>query len=589
MIFRPFVLADEDVNAVAYATLCRHPGVLWMEASIPRPGALIATSLASLVASSTPAQQQQRPEPRTVAEASGFTKTSTHADVLRFLAKLDNLPHGDRLRRQTFGRSGEGRDLPLVVAGMELPADEGEQRRQILQSPKLRLLVNANIHAGEVEGKEAVQILLREIAYGRHTDLLEHATLLFVPDYNPDGNDRVDQRHRASQNGPTGGVGQRPNAAGYDLNRDFVKIDTSECRALLGVFRRYDPHLFMDLHTTNGSYHGYHLTYAPALATNVDPELRDFARKTLLPEIRTATEKNHGFRVYDYGNFPQRNPDNGWATYDHRPRFGTNYYGLRNRFAVLSEAYSYVAFRRRVACTRAFVLETLRAFVTHASKIKRLCQSADRRLESAAESTRFGYASRLEEPWEDEVLIGSVERERIAEGGWRLIAGDDFEARRIPVQTAFVATRQIRYPRAWAIPNGSDRTVFALLDHGVEVRSLAEPLEVKSQVFEVEEFRRRARPYQNHREVSFEGKWRERRETLPRGTLFVAANQRLARVAAQLLEPQSEDSLATWNYFDDELEFLGEHPVVRVTEHGQPSFKRVLASWIGGKRVRVLK
>ena len=131
----------------------------------------------------------------------------------------------------------------------------------------MRILVNANIHAGEVEGKEATQMILREIAFGEHEELLRGADLMFVPVYNPDGNDRIDKKNRASQNGPDGGVGERANAQGLDLNRDFLKAESPECRALLRLFRMHDPHLFMDLHTTNGSHHGYQLTYSPSLST----------------------------------------------------------------------------------------------------------------------------------------------------------------------------------------------------------------------------------------------------------------------------------------------------------------------------------
>eukprot|EP01051_Picozoa_sp_SAG22_P028213 SAG22_NODE_9846_length_566_cov_1.434690_1_plen_146_part_10 len=129
------------------------------------------------------------------------------------------------------------------------------------QSSKIRVHVNANIHAGEVEGKEAVMQLLREFAMGGHSELLEHAIVLFTICCNPDGNDDFSIEHRVDQHGPDS-VGVRPNANGLDLNRDFIKTESAEVRGLLAVFDEADPAVFVDLHATNGSHHGYHMTYA---------------------------------------------------------------------------------------------------------------------------------------------------------------------------------------------------------------------------------------------------------------------------------------------------------------------------------------
>ena len=162
--------------------------------------------------------------------------------------------------------------MECVVASLESKRTPAEIRT----GSRLRALILANIHGGEVEGKEAVQMLLREIAIGEHEDILEHFDIVFVPVFNADGNDEISARNRVSQNGPDRGVGQRHNAQDLDLNRDYVKAETPEVRAQLGLFRAFDPDLYMDLHTTNGSDHGYQLTYAPSLSTNLDPELDAF-------------------------------------------------------------------------------------------------------------------------------------------------------------------------------------------------------------------------------------------------------------------------------------------------------------------------
>lgn len=499
-------------------------------------------------------------EPKTIAEESNWTRTSLHKDVDAFLNKLESLPHADRIERHVFGKSFEGRELWVVTAAKDaLPADPAKRRAKVMEGKKLRLLVNANIHAGEVEGKEAVQILLREIAHGGHEDILEHAVLLFVPIYNADGNERIDRKNRASQNGPEGGVGTRHTAQDYCLNRDFLKVDTPECRAMHGLIEAWDPDLFMDLHTTNGSAHGYELTYAPSLAVNVDPELRDFTRKVFLPEIRGVMARDHRFQIYDYGNFVRGDPERGWNTYDHRPRFGTNYFGLRNRIAVLSEAYSYETFPVRTAVTRAFVLETLRAAIRHREDLRALQAAADARCVSGLDGDRpltFGYASRLEDPVIDEVLVGKLRRERIEGVGVRSISLPGAFPKKIPTRRAFVAEKFVEMPRAWVVPSPSERILELVRAHGLEHRILADADEDEREVevFVMEAARKSRRAFQKHFERRVLGAWRKAKRKLPKGALLVNANQRLVRVAAQLLEAQSEDSLATWNVLDTEID-----------------------------------
>ena len=500
----------------------------------------------------------------TVAEASDWQRTSTLADVQAFLAGLQALPRADRIAVSSFGRSEEGREMLLVTAADPMPADDAA----LLASGKLRILVNANIHGGEVEGKEAVQILLREIAMGEHGELLRGAVLLFVPIYNVDGNERIDAGNRRSQNGPDGGVGQRPNAHGLDLNRDFVKADSAECRALLGLFRRFDPQLFLDLHTTNGSHHGYQLTYAPSLSTNVDPALDAFLRQSYLPEVRRATLERHGVRVFDYGNFSRGEPRR-WVSYDHRPRFGTNYYGLRNRLSVLSEAYSCLDFGGRVRATRAFVLECLTAAVQRADAIRALCADADARLVAGAEDATFGFDTGYAEAVEREVLVGEVERQELPGGGSRMIALPGFEAERMPVQDAFHSAERIPLPTAWAILDPSDALRERLALHGIEGYRLTAAQLSSVAVFEPTELDRAGRAFQQHHEVRLRGAWREEERELPAGALIVPARQPLARLAAQLLEPRSEDSLSTWNFFEQATRVVAEgvpgaYPVLRI-------------------------
>src|SRR5581483_5526858 len=192
--------------------------------------------------------------------------------------------------------------------------------------------------------------------------------------------------------GPLNGYGTRENAQGLDLNRDAMKLESPEARGLISnVFRRWDPLVFVDLHTTNGSYHGYHLTYAPSLNANVDEDITSFARGTLFPWLSERMRKEHEKETYYYGNFAdQLTPEKGWYTFDGRPRFGTNYGGLRNRFTILSEAYSYIDFRSRVEVTYQFVHEIANAVVRYGRKMQRKVEEAGGSLRNREVERRRG-------------------------------------------------------------------------------------------------------------------------------------------------------------------------------------------------------
>src|SRR5262245_20803938 len=165
-------------------------------------------------------------------ELTNYEETSRYEDVMRFISELQK--RSDNLRVESFGKTEEGRDLPLMIF-----ADPPIARpREALASNKIIVFIQANIHAGEVEGKEAMLHLSRRISFGDLKSLLEKLIILVAPIYNADGNEKISVNNRTAQNGPVGGVGTRENAKGYDLNRDYMKLETPEANALIGVFNR---------------------------------------------------------------------------------------------------------------------------------------------------------------------------------------------------------------------------------------------------------------------------------------------------------------------------------------------------------------
>ncbi|MBM3790713.1 MAG: peptidase M14, partial [Acidobacteria bacterium] len=302
-----------------------------------------AAALTLLILLASPTARAQRNVPpsledlETRPERTGFAETSRYQDVMEFLRAV--AAASPDIHLTTFGYSFEGRPLPLAVVGRVKDAGPDAVRA----AGKTRVYIQGNIHAGEVEGKEACLELLRAIARKQHEDWLESMILLVGPIYNPDGNERVNLTNRGSQHGPIGGMGQRATAQNYDLNRDHTKLDAPESRSLAQMFGLYDPHLAVDLHTTNGTVHAYHLTYAPPLHPATAPEVTDFLRKGLLPAVTRAIREKDGWDFYFYGNVPGGRggaaAERAWHTTEPTPRYSANYFGLRNRMGILSEAF----------------------------------------------------------------------------------------------------------------------------------------------------------------------------------------------------------------------------------------------------------
>jgi hypothetical protein len=440
--------------------------------------------------------------------------------------------------------------------------------------------VQGNIHAGEVEGKEALLALVRDLVQDPAPNVLDSIVLVAVPIYNADGNEQLgpQARQRGAQNGPEM-VGQRPNAAGLDLNRDYVKAEAPETRASLAMFNTWDPDVFVDLHTTNGSYHGYALTYSPSL--HPAAPLGAFTHDTLLPELRRRMRARHGFETFPYGNFGSDEGigprgaltdtvKNGWYTYEHFPRYGTNYYGLRGRLSVLSEAYSHDPFERRVRSTYAFVRELL-SLVAERGTAARLAaaRSAPAPAEPVAIRARIPQTT-SQQPVLVEILVSTGDSTRTEPGvppGVRRTGR--FVTQSMPVFDRFEPTLTATVPAGgWAIAAsaaGADSAVRLLRLHGVQVEPLAESMQVDAEVFRADSVIMAPRPFQGHRAVRLEGAWRTERRRLDAGAYVVPAGQRLSRLALQLLDPRSDDGIATWNVFDAGLRPGGDFPVLRLT------------------------
>src|SRR5205814_7873646 len=327
--------------------------------------------------------------PQTTAERTDYAATSSTADVGAFLDSIALA--GAPVRVSEMGSSALGKPIYFVIASDPTVTSPGEAAA----SGKVVVYLQANIHGGEVEGKEAVLALLRELA-GPRRELLQTLVVLVAPDYNPDGNDAFGPQavNRSEQNGPEL-VGQRADGLNLDLNRDYFKAEAPETRASLArVYTTWDPAIMVDLHTTDGTRHGYLLTYAPPLDPIGPAGPTTFARDQMLPALRRTLQDKYREPIFDYGNVDAPLAPQSWDTYAPVGWYGTNYAGLRGRMAILSEAYSHADFKTRVQVTHDFVVEILNYVARHGAEIRRLERAADRQtaLEGAGSALRPSLA-----------------------------------------------------------------------------------------------------------------------------------------------------------------------------------------------------
>jgi len=505
-----------------------------------------------------PIQAQEAPRLLTRAERSDFQETSRYDEVMHFVTEV--VKGRPDMHLTTMGYTFEGRPIPMVVVG-RVPDASPEAVRA---SGKTRVYLQGGIHAGEIAGKEALLILLRELSQGRHSQWADSLVLLVAPLYNADGNERVSVLNRPRQHGPLGGMGQRANAQELDLNRDHLKLDAPESRSLAKMFVEYDPHVAVDLHTTNGTRHGYHLTYSPPLHPATPRSIDALLRNRLLPAITRAVKEKHGWDMYHYGNAMQARGslEAGWYTFDHRARFSNNYAGLRNRFGILGEAYSYATFKERTEVSLWFVEEIVHFTHAHATEMAVTARAADEVALVGESLPVRGTFRRSPEPVT--ILMGETEEELNPYSGRMML-------RRTEAQTpqemyefvSFQSAEWERVPPVYFLPQNLQDLRLRLEAHGVETLVLPEAASLEVEEFVVDSVTTSPREYQGRFEQEVMGSWRATTRTLEGGTVLVPLDQPLAKVIFTLLEPRSDDGFVAWGFLPGNLRAGEPYPVLR--------------------------
>ncbi|BDX39639.1 hypothetical protein CYCD_29940 [Tenuifilaceae bacterium CYCD] len=486
--------------------------------------------------------------PLAVAERSNYTVTSTHSDVLKF---IDELKSSKYIKVEKIATTLEGRDIPLLVVGNPLPHNPEDIGNRVV------VYIQANIHSGEVEGKEASLMFVRDLIVKKDNEVFKNVVLLVCPNLNADGNDRMSNKNRTNQNGPSE-VGVRYNALMLDLNRDAMKLESKEMQGVIeNVLNRWDPTVIMDCHTTNGSYHQEPVTFTWMMNPNGDRTLINFMRDRMMPEVSSILRNKYSTLNCFYGEFiDQKNYEQGWISYASEPRYFSNYVGLRNRFSILNENYVYADYKSRVLGCYNLISSLVDYSSANKDELKRLTADVDAKTLRIGTSSVDSFAVKYTGvPTPEKVTILTYEAEPYTDenGRERFRKTERKRTVTVPYIADYVPTQSIAYPYAYILTINDPDVNRVLKTQGVKVEFLRDSITLEVEQFNIDSLKPITRLNQGHYTNNVFGKYVSTTVKFNKGAIVVKTSQPLGRLAAYLLEPQSDDGLLYWNYFDKYL------------------------------------
>jgi len=509
----------------------------------------------------------------TVAEKSEFESTSTYADVQSFISGLKAT--STYIRVESIAKSTDGHDIPLMIIANPMPKSPSD----LIKDKRLVVYIQANIHAGEVEGKEASLMLARDLIKGLKKEVLEKVVVLICPNFNPDGNEAISVKNRTNQNGPKNGVGLRYNGQMLDLNRDAVKMESPEVKGLLrNVFLRWDPSVMVDCHTTNGSYHEEPVTFTWMMNPAGSRNLINYMRDQMMPAVSGILQDKYNVLNCFYGEFTDlKNPENGWVSYASEPRYLVNYVGIRNRLAILNENYVYADYKTRVLGCYNLLHSILDYSANHANEIKSLLNQADEytinrgNQPAVQDSFPIEYAARPT-PQNINIKAYEVDVTTDANGREQLRKSDRKRLVTAPYIADYYATKSIAFPAAYLITVNDPVVINLLLAHGIKVEKLTKAITTEVEKFKITDIKPSARLNQGHYTNTINGSMVKDTIEFQPGTYVIRSAQPLANLVSYMLEPQTNDALILWNFFDRYLvpqwgRGYNAYPVYRLMKH----------------------
>ncbi|HWM68169.1 MAG TPA: M14 family metallopeptidase [Steroidobacteraceae bacterium] len=491
---------------------------------------------------------------QTVAEKSNFVRTGRYDEVVRLCAAYERTWR-DAVRCTQFGRTPEGRPmLALIVSrsGALTPEKTREQKLPVM-------LMQGGIHAGEIDGKDAGFLALRELLNNEAaTGALKSFVLVFVPVFNVDGHERFGHWNRPNQVGPQE-MGWRANARNFNLNRDYTKVDTPEMQAMLHLLSAWDPTLYVDMHVTDGAefQHDVSNTLEPFYAG--DAQLHPLGG-ALVKELNARIAAQGSMPLAFYPSFVvDDDPASGFAAGPPLPRFSNGYWDLHNRFALLVETHSWKDYATRVRVTHNIIVALAQMMANEGVQWRTAQHEADLRAE------RLGGQDVVLD-YENGPHVTTIDfkgyayaREPSAISGSLVTRYDNRKPQvwHLPFKDVVVPKTHVTAPTGGYIVPAADAAWVGekLTLHGVRFERIPEAeAGARLEIFRATRVAYSKIPFEGHTTMTFEGQWQQKTRDIPAGSLFVPVAQPNARVLVALLEPQAPDSFAAWGFFNTAFE-----------------------------------
>ncbi len=517
-------------------------------------GAIFALMIFSILlfTMKTRAQSESANVPKdwqTFAEQTDYQKTPRYRETVAFAQKLDEA--SNLIVYQSFGKSGEGRDLPLLIAASDKTFTVEAARKK----GKAVVLIQACIHAGESDGKDAGFALLRDIAITKiRADLLKDVVILFVPIYNVDGHENFNQYNRINQNGPDE-MGFRATSANLNLNRDYMKADAPETRAFLKLWNDWKPDFFIDCHVTDGADFRYNLTYEFAHHFEISPFVRDWMNEHYEKNVVAKVEKEGNLTTH-YLQFDGREVTKGIETFIPTPRFATGYTPLRNRAGLLIETHSLKPYKSRVRGTYDILRYSIEEINTHKTSLFEANKKADaetiERGKTYNANRKFPLRQEITDksaPFDFKGVEYSLEDSEIS-GMKRIIYGTKPLDITIPKFDEARISASVAPPLYYIVPPQWTNAIEVLQAHGVQFQRLSAPLTVEVESYRFADLKWSAASFENRITLSFKTTSVKETRTFPTNSIVIPLAQETANVAIHLLEPNSPDSLIYWGFFN---------------------------------------
>jgi hypothetical protein len=504
----------------------------------------------------------------TPAELAGFRTTPSYADTLVYLKRLEEAAP-DKIKLQTFGISPQGRPMVAAIANAN-----GVFTPEAARAAKFPvILVQAGIHPGEIEGKDAGLMLLRDFAVtGKSPHLLDHAVLVFIPVFSVDGHENSSPYNRINQNGPDS-MGFRGQSQYLNLNRDYVKADAPEMHAWLSLWRHWRPDFLTDIHTTDGADYQYDLTWYLEDPNKLAAAASDWQQKAMAAVI--PPYEKHGHLASIYLEFKDgKDPRQGLVNFGSGPRFSTGYAALQNRPALLVETHMLKSYAVRVRAVYDLVALLLEHIGRDPAALLAATAKADADTVARAHDTsaRVPLTFKADPASTTYPLKGyafSQSRSDISASSWIQYDSGKPVTTEIPNWNRLLPDASIAPPAAYVIPAQWTDIIARLRDHGIAYRRLDCAVAVDAEGYQLSDPKWAAQPFESHLMLRSVGvNPVPRHETVPAGSVIVPLDQPAANVAIELLEPDAPDSLLRWGMLD---------AIFEIKEYGEPRVLEKLA------------